>query len=238
AEPITTTLHTTMGARGAFPVFPIPVISPLDNDKENLLTGDTMDLGGESIWDIWDKTKHYNDETFQEEYMDQEDGIPTSLLTLEDPGTTVTNLKTVPVAPDALLSVQELDMCEEVMVTVTWVVTNKDRLTTEPINRNFILDPTDLGGKPNNPRTRKFTEDETTPKPIYKKAKIEVEPEDSENTALRQEVSELRQDCLQHERFGSLCCQIHRAVRDQTLATPGYSTDSIRQYQHFGQVTK
>ncbi|XP_010893823.2 TEF transcription factor, PAR bZIP family member a isoform X1 [Esox lucius] len=236
AEPITTTLETTMGARGAFPVvlkkimeMPPPVLleGDDDNDKEKLLTGENVDMGGESGMGpsaaltpaIWDKTIPYNGETFHLEYMDleeflMENGIPTSPSILEDalnkeneekaePVTTVANPKTAPVAPVALLSVLELDNCEEVEVATvtspditanTEVVTDKDRLTPEPIDPeeievdvNFNPDPTDLvlssipGGELFNPRKHKFSEDELKPQPMIKKAKKVFVPEDSKD---------------------------------------------------------
>ncbi|KAJ7984754.1 hypothetical protein DPEC_G00358050 [Dallia pectoralis] len=231
---ISTTVETTMGAQGAFPVvwkkimeMPPPVLldGDDDSDKEKLLTGDNVDFGGGSGMGpsaaltpaIWDKTIPYNGETFHLEYMDLEEflienGIPTSPSTLEDalnkaneemkaePNTTVANQKTAPVA---LLSVLELDKCEEeddVTVTCpdiaanTEVATDKDRLTPEPIDPeeievdvNFNPDPTDLvlssipGGELFNPRKHKFSEEELKPQPMIKKAKKVLVPEDSKD---------------------------------------------------------
>ncbi|XP_010893824.1 TEF transcription factor, PAR bZIP family member a isoform X2 [Esox lucius] len=206
--------------------FTIPTLDN-DNDKEKLLTGENVDMGGESGMGpsaaltpaIWDKTIPYNGETFHLEYMDleeflMENGIPTSPSILEDalnkeneekaePVTTVANPKTAPVAPVALLSVLELDNCEEVEVATvtspditanTEVVTDKDRLTPEPIDPeeievdvNFNPDPTDLvlssipGGELFNPRKHKFSEDELKPQPMIKKAKKVFVPEDSKD---------------------------------------------------------
>ncbi|XP_041746027.1 thyrotroph embryonic factor isoform X1 [Coregonus clupeaformis] len=246
-----------------------------DNDKEKLLTGDNVDLEGGSGMGpsaaltpaIWDKTIPYNGETFHLEYMDleeflMENGISTSSLDdalnmekTEKPTTMAAKPKTAPAAPISLLPILELDQCEEeVTITLnsvdiaddTEVVTDKDRLTPEPIDPeeievdvNFEPDPTDLvlssvpGGELFNPRKHKFSEEELKPQPMIKKAKKVYVPEDSkdekywhrrkknnvaakrsrdarrlkenqitvraaflerENTALRQEVGELRKD--------------------------------------------
>ncbi|XP_041746035.1 thyrotroph embryonic factor isoform X2 [Coregonus clupeaformis] len=255
--------------------FTIPTLDSNDNDKEKLLTGDNVDLEGGSGMGpsaaltpaIWDKTIPYNGETFHLEYMDleeflMENGISTSSLDdalnmekTEKPTTMAAKPKTAPAAPISLLPILELDQCEEeVTITLnsvdiaddTEVVTDKDRLTPEPIDPeeievdvNFEPDPTDLvlssvpGGELFNPRKHKFSEEELKPQPMIKKAKKVYVPEDSkdekywhrrkknnvaakrsrdarrlkenqitvraaflerENTALRQEVGELRKD--------------------------------------------
>ncbi|KAK6328353.1 hypothetical protein J4Q44_G00003310 [Coregonus suidteri] len=230
--------------------FTIPTLDSNDNDKEKLLTGDNVDLEGGSGMGpsaaltpaIWDKTIPYNGETFH-------------LEKTEKPTTMAAKPKTAPAAPISLLPILELDQCEEeVTITLnsvdiaddTEVVTDKDRLTPEPIDPeeievdvNFEPDPTDLvlssvpGGELFNPRKHKFSEEELKPQPMIKKAKKVYVPEDSkdekywhrrkknnvaakrsrdarrlkenqitvraaflerENTALRQEVGELRKD--------------------------------------------
>ncbi|KAL0983981.1 hypothetical protein UPYG_G00135490 [Umbra pygmaea] len=177
AEPISTKLETSVCAPFAFPgvlkkvmEMPPPVLleGDDDNDKEKLLIGDNVDLGGGSGMGpsaaltpaIWDKTIPYNGETFHLEYMDleeflMENGIPTSPSTLEDafknedeenntePNSTPAVVKTDPVA---LLSVLELEKCEGQGAALicpdiaanTEVVTDTDRLTPEPIDPEEI----------------------------------------------------------------------------------------------------
>lgn len=86
---------------------------------------------------IWDKTIPYDSETFHLEYMDLEEflienGISSTVdegqqkkpvkessqTTIENPCTSSTD-KTTPAAPISLLTVMELDQCEEEVVTIT-----------------------------------------------------------------------------------------------------------------------
>lgn len=154
-EPILITLETATGAPSSFPValkkimeMPPPNIldGDDDTDKEKLVLGDNVDLGGGGsdmgpsaalTPAIWDKTIPYDGENFHLEYMEleeflMENGIPAD----EDPlrsstdVDTILNLKSSPsaqingtkragVASVALLPIQELDKCGEEVVIIT-----------------------------------------------------------------------------------------------------------------------
>lgn len=113
-----------------------------DTDKEKLCLGDSVDLGvgGSDMGPsaaltpaIWEKTIPYDGENFHLEYMDleeflMENGIPASPIEdclksstegdakkTEKPKTA----KPTGVSPVSLLSIQELDKCEEEVVIIT-----------------------------------------------------------------------------------------------------------------------
>ncbi|XP_026207254.1 thyrotroph embryonic factor-like isoform X2 [Anabas testudineus] len=209
--------------------FTLPNFDDNDTDKEKLCLGDSVDLGvgGSDMGPsaaltpaIWEKTIPYDGENFHLEYMDleeflMENGIPASPIEdclksstegdakkTEKPKTA----KPTGVSPVSLLSIQELDKCEEEVVIITKsesdiicdvtaeVTTEKDRVTPEPINPddidvdiNYEPDPTDLvlssvpGGELFNPRKHKFTEDELKPQPMIKKAKKVFVPEEQKD---------------------------------------------------------
>ncbi|XP_057213915.1 TEF transcription factor, PAR bZIP family member a isoform X2 [Triplophysa rosa] len=204
--------------------FSVTSIEDDENGKEKLL-GDDLDSGGVSGMGpsaaltpaIWDKTIPYDSETFHLEYMDLEEfliengisstmdeGQPknpvkeTSQTTIEKPCTTSAD-KTTPAAPISLLSVMELEQCEEEVVTITAssstdVTSDNERVTPDPINPddieievNFQPDPTDLmlssvpGGELFNPRKHRFSEEELKPQPMIKKAKKVFVPEENKD---------------------------------------------------------
>ncbi|KAF7654000.1 hypothetical protein LDENG_00075910 [Lucifuga dentata] len=179
---------------------------------------------------IWEKTIPYDGENFHLEYMDLEEfllenGIPTmvdevSLKSSKEGDATKMEKKTkaapsaqivkaakpASTAPEALLPIQELEKCEEEVVTITMsesdiiaditaeVTTEKDRATPEPISPddievdvNYEPDPTDLvlssvpGGELFDPRKHKFSEDELKPQPMIKKAKKVFVPEEQKD---------------------------------------------------------
>ncbi|XP_057213914.1 TEF transcription factor, PAR bZIP family member a isoform X1 [Triplophysa rosa] len=209
-------------------IMEIPPPNLLEGDDENgkeKLLGDDLDSGGVSGMGpsaaltpaIWDKTIPYDSETFHLEYMDLEEfliengisstmdeGQPknpvkeTSQTTIEKPCTTSAD-KTTPAAPISLLSVMELEQCEEEVVTITAssstdVTSDNERVTPDPINPddieievNFQPDPTDLmlssvpGGELFNPRKHRFSEEELKPQPMIKKAKKVFVPEENKD---------------------------------------------------------
>lgn len=194
-----------------------------ENDKEKLF--EDVDSGGVSGMGpsaaltpaIWEKTIPYDSETFHLEYMDLEEflmenginatededqlkslGTENLQLTTEKPSTTSTS-ETAPAI--SLMSVMELDQCEEEVVTITAssssstdTKSDEDRVTPDPIDPddieveiNFEPDPTDLvlssipGGELFNPRKHRFSEEELKPQPMIKKAKKVFVPEEKKD---------------------------------------------------------
>ncbi|XP_051769940.1 TEF transcription factor, PAR bZIP family member a isoform X2 [Ctenopharyngodon idella] len=203
--------------------FSVPSIDDNENDKEKLF--EDVDSGGVSGMGpsaaltpaIWEKTIPYDSETFHLEYMDLEEflmenginatededqlkslGTENLQLTTEKPSTTSTS-ETAPAI--SLMSVMELDQCEEEVVTITAssssstdTKSDEDRVTPDPIDPddieveiNFEPDPTDLvlssipGGELFNPRKHRFSEEELKPQPMIKKAKKVFVPEEKKD---------------------------------------------------------
>ncbi|KAL6475084.1 hypothetical protein MHYP_G00161240 [Metynnis hypsauchen] len=173
---------------------------------------------------IWEKTIPYDGEIFHLEYMDleeflMENGIPASAdedqqkglakknsqQTLENPPAAILKTEPTPSAAVSLLPIMELNQCKGEVITTTasnlestetktGFITDKDRMTPEPIKpedieveANFEPDPTDLvlstvpGGELFDPRKHRFTEEELKPQPIIKKAKKIFVPEDQKD---------------------------------------------------------
>ncbi|XP_028264253.1 TEF transcription factor, PAR bZIP family member a isoform X2 [Parambassis ranga] len=212
--------------------FTLPNFDENETDKEKLCLGHDADQGGGSDMGpsaaltpaIWDKTIPYDGENFHLEYMDleeflMENGISTSpdedpLKDIPEGDTTkkatpsaqTAVKKTASVSPVSLMSIQELDKCEEEVVIITKnecditsdviaeVTTEKHRVTPEPVSPddievdvNYEPDPTDLvlssvpGGELFDPRKHKFSEEELKPQPMIKKAKKVFVPEEQKD---------------------------------------------------------
>ncbi|CAG5910350.1 TEF transcription factor, PAR bZIP family member a isoform 2-T2 [Menidia menidia] len=204
-----------------------------DKEKLGLGDSDDLGGGGSDMGPsaaltpaIWEKTIPYDGESFHLEYMDleeflMENGIPTSPNgnALKDSTeesavkpekvkavpSTQTKIKTVAsVSPVALMPIQDLDTCEEEVVTLTRsdsdltcddsTEVSTGKVTPEPIDpdeievdMNYEPDPTDLvlssvpGGELFDPRKHKFSEDELKPQPMIKKAKKVFVPEEQKD---------------------------------------------------------
>ncbi|CAK6961723.1 TEF transcription factor%2C PAR bZIP family member a isoform X2 [Scomber scombrus] len=126
--------------------FTLPSFDENDTDKEKLVLGDNVDLGG-GCSDmgpsaaltpaIWDKTIPYDGENFHLEYMELEEflienGIPAdedplrsstdvdAILDLKaSPSAQINGAKRAGVASVSLLPIQELDRCGEEVVIIT-----------------------------------------------------------------------------------------------------------------------
>ncbi|XP_032357912.1 TEF transcription factor, PAR bZIP family member a isoform X1 [Etheostoma spectabile] len=176
---------------------------------------------------IWEKTIPYDGGNIHLEYMDLEEFlVENGIATLPDmkplkgipkgdaiktekvkdtPSAQMNVAKPASVSPLALLPVQELEHCEEEVVTTTndsyivcdvtaEVTTEEDRASPEAVNPeeievdvNYEPDPTDLvlssvpGGELFNPRKHKFSDDDLKPQPMIKKAKKVFVPEEQKD---------------------------------------------------------